>query len=79
MTVTQRQLDELTIRLGRAEDELAAAARREAALEQRVLEQLGLIGRLERLLSGMEIAPTEWITAGADEVLAEARAAQEAA
>ena len=37
-TTSQRQIDEYTLRLGRLEDELAAAARREAALENRVLE-----------------------------------------
>jgi hypothetical protein len=52
-TTSQRQIDEYTLRLGRLEDELAAAARREAALETRVLEDLHLIGRLEAALYGV--------------------------
>lgn len=53
VTVSQRQLDELTMGLGRAQDELAAAARRESALERRLLEQLTAIGNLESVLAVM--------------------------
>ncbi len=57
VTITQRQLDEYTLRLGRLEDELAAAVLREAALEARVLEYLHALTELLEAADGIACYP----------------------
>lgn len=47
ITVSRRTVEQYVARLGEQEDALAAAARREAALEKRVLEYLHVIAEID--------------------------------